>query len=230
MSKEISHVKRIFHYLPLFLLPAFSIPLAHAQYGFDIGVGFGAMQDKASSKNLDDSLAPCTIGSADPTCVATSKLNGFSMGISGNVMAWKHFGVGAEVNFQPGKSTYAPFPLDGVTVQSRMTLFDFNGVYQPVRTKKIALQLLGGVGAANLKFYTAGQTGAAIGASNFNQYFGSNNHFQVHGGVGVQFYLTEHVFLRPQFDIHYVPNLNQQFGSNLVTSETVWLGYTFGSQ
>lgn len=223
-------MKRIFHYLPLFLLPAFSIPLAHAQYGFDIGVGFGAMQDKASSKNLDDSLAPCTIGSADPTCVATGKLNGFSMGISGNVMAWKHFGVGAEVNFQPGKSTYAPFPLDGVTVQSRMTLFDFNGVYQPVRTKKVALQLIGGVGAANLKFYTAGQTGAAIGASSFNTYFGSNNHFQVHGGVGVQFYLTEHVFLRPQFDIHYVPNLNQQFGSNFVTSETVWLGYTFGSQ
>ena len=58
-------MKRIFHYLPLFLLPAFSIPLAHAQYGFDIGVGFGAMQDKASSKNLDDSLAPCTIGSAE---------------------------------------------------------------------------------------------------------------------------------------------------------------------
>ena len=73
MSKEISHVKRIFHYLPLFLLPAFSIPLAHAQYGFDIGVGFGAMQDKASSKNLDDSLAPCTIGSAEPTFLAPKK-------------------------------------------------------------------------------------------------------------------------------------------------------------
>ena len=51
----------------------------------------------------------------------------------------------------------------------------------------------------------------------------------MHGGVAVQFYLTDHVFLRPQFDIHYVPNLTQ-FGSNLVTSETLWLGYTFGSQ
>ena len=71
--------------------------------------------------------------------------------------------------------------------------------------------------------------GSAIGPSNVTQYFGSNNHFQVHGGVAVQFYLTDHVFLRPQFDIHYVPNLTQ-FGSNLVTSETLWLGYTFGSQ
>ena len=79
------------------------------------------------------------------------------------------------------------------------------------------------------RFYYAGLTGSAVGASNYSQYFGSDNHFQVHGGVGVQFYLTDHVFLRPQFDIHYVPNLNE-FGSNLITSETVWLGYTFGSQ
>jgi hypothetical protein len=89
--------------------------------------------------------------------------------------------------------------------------------------------LIGGVGGANIRFYEAGATGSAIGPSSFSQYFGSNNHFQVHGGVGVQFYLTEHVFLRPQFDVHYVPNLSQ-FGSNLITSETIWLGYTFGSQ
>jgi hypothetical protein len=225
-------VKRIFRYLPLFLLPAFFLPLAHAQYGFDIGLGFGALQDSASGNGLDynNYFAACTPGSADPTCVATSKLSGFDMGISGNVMAWKHFGVGAEVNFQPGKSSYISVPSLGLTVQSRMTLFDFNGVYQPVRTKKVAFQLIGGVGAANLRFYEAGQTGSAIGPSNYSQYFGSNNHFQVHGGVAVQFYLTDHVFLRPQFDIHYVPNLTDQYGRNIVTSETIWIGYTFGSQ
>jgi len=240
--KEISHVKRIFHYLPLFLLPAFFLPLAHAQYGFDIGIGFGALQDKASgngiegdetSANFFGSCAPGTTG--DPTCIATSKLSGLGMGVSGNVMAWKHFGFGAEAVFQPGKATYVSFPANSVTgqtplsIQSRTTLFDFNGIYQPVRTKKVAFQLIGGVGGANIRFYEAGATGSAIGPSSFSQYFGSNNHFQVHGGVGVQFYLTEHVFLRPQFDVHYVPNLSQ-FGSNLITSETIWLGYTFGSQ
>ena len=154
---------------------------------------------------------------------------------SGNVMAWKHFGVGAEVNFEPSKDTYVAFPAISytgqtpLTIQSRMTLFDANGIYQPVRTKKVAFQVSGGIGVANLRFYEAGQTGSAIGTSNYSQYFGSNNHFQVHAGVGVQFYLTDHIFLRPQFDIHYVPNLTQ-YGSNLVTSETVWLGYTFGGQ
>jgi hypothetical protein len=230
--KEISHVKRIFHYLPLFLLPAFSIPLAHAQYGFDVGVGFGTMQDKASGNGLDynNNLASCTVGSADPSCVATSSLSGFSMGVSGNVMAWKHFGIGGEVNFQPGKQNYLELPSSvGVNFQSRMILYDFDGIYQPVRTKKVAFQVIGGVGGASLRYYETGATGSAIGPSNVTQYFGSNNHFQVHGGVAVQFYLTDHVFLRPQFDIHYVPNLTQ-FGSNLVTSETLWLGYTFGSQ
>ncbi len=236
-------MKRIFHYLPLFLLPAFFHPLAHAQYGFDIGIGFGAMQDKASGNGIEGDetsatfLGPCTPNnSADPLCLATSSLSGLSMGVSGNVMAWKHFGIGAEVNFQPGKQTYVAFPavaLTGqtaLTIQSRMTLFDFDGIYQPVRTKKVAFQISAGVGGANLRFYEAGSTGSVIGPSNFSQYFGSNNHFQVHGGVGVQFYVTEHVFIRPQFDIHYVPNLTNQFGSNLVTSETVWVGYTFGSQ
>ena len=235
-------MKRIFHYLPLFLLPAFSISLAHAQYGFDIGLGFGAMQDKASGNGIEGDetspnfFGPCTPGTvSDPTCAAETKLSGFAMAVGGNVMAWKHFGIGAEVSFQPGKQTYANFPANPLTgqtassMQSRITLFDFNGVYQPVRTKKVAFQLVGGVGGANLQFYYAGLTGSAVGASNYSQYFGSDNHFQVHGGVGVQFYLTDHVFLRPQFDIHYVPNLTE-FGSNLITSETVWLGYTFGSQ
>jgi hypothetical protein len=223
-------VKRIFRYLPLFLLPAFFLPLAHAQYGFDIGVGFGAMQAKAASTGLDSStLASCTVAT-DSTCINTSKLNSVAMGISGNVMAWKHFGVGAEVNFQPSKSDYMnAMSSAGYTIQSRMTLFDANGIYQPIRTKKVAFQVSGGAGLANLRYYESASTGTAIGASNYSSYFGSNNHFQVHGGVGVQLYLTEHIFLRPQFDVHYVNNLTQ-FGSKFVTSETVWLGYTFGGQ
>jgi hypothetical protein len=233
-------VKRIFHYLPLFLLPAFFLPLAHAQYGFDVGIGFGGMQDKASGtgiegdSTLNNFLGSCVPGS-DATCLASNKLNALGMGISGNVMAWKHFGVGAEVNFEPSKDTYVAFPAISytgqtpLTIQSRLTLFDANGIYQPVRTKKVAFQVSGGIGVANIRFYEAGQTGSAIGQSNYSEYFGSNNHFQVHAGVGVQFYLTDHVFLRPQFDVHYVPNLTQ-YGSNLVTSETVWLGYTFGGQ
>jgi hypothetical protein len=51
----------------------------------------------------------------------------------------------------------------------------------------------------------------------------------VHGGVGVEIYITDHIFVRPQFDVHYVRNLSQ-FGSSVVTSETVWLGYNCGDR
>jgi hypothetical protein len=59
---------------------------------------------------------------------------------------------------------------------------------------------------------------------------GSSGHFQVHVGVGVQLYVTEHIFIRPQFDLHYVPGFTQQFGSNLVPAGMVWLGYSFGDR
>ena len=54
--------------------------------------------------------------------------------------------------------------------------------------------------------------------------------FQVHTGVGVQFFLTQHLFIRPQFDLHYVPNLTQQFGSNAVPEGKIWVGYSFGER
>jgi hypothetical protein len=66
--------------------------------------------------------------------------------------------------------------------------------------------------------------------SNFNQPVGNANHFQVHVGLGVQVFLTEHLFIRPQFDLHYVPNLTQQFASNAVPEGTIWLGYSFGER
>lgn len=149
-------------------------------------------------------------------------------------MLWKHFGVGADVSFQPAKQDYinlnasaAANGLSTLTLQSRMTLYDFNGIVQPYKGKKAALKLIGGIGGANLKFYEAGSSSSFIGSQNFSQYFQSSNHFQVHGGVGVQIYVTDHMFVRPQFDVHYVHNLNE-FGRNLVTQESVWVGYTFG--
>jgi hypothetical protein len=234
-------VKRICRYLPLLLASASCIPFAAAQSTFDFNMGFGAIQDKASTSGLDVNpvsgiFFSCAF-SADPTCIKTSSLNGFVLGFGGNLMLWKHFGVGANVSIQPGQQTYAVFQQQvvstqtpGISVKTRMTLYNFDGIYQPYKTKKVGLQLLGGIGGANLKFYEAqSSTDALAGSSNVSQYFESANHFQVHGGAGVQLYLTDKLFLRPEFDAYYVNNLNQ-FGSKLVTQEMVWVGYSFGGQ
>jgi hypothetical protein len=116
------------------------------------------------------------------------------------------------------------------TLQDRVTFYQFDATYQPYATKKAAFQIIGGVGGANTKFYVQqSSTGSVLGNSNFSQYAQSANHFQVHAGLGFQYYFSGNFFLRPEFDIHYVPNYIQ-FGSNLVTSECVWIGYSFGNR
>jgi len=162
------------------------------------------------------------------------------MGFGGDLMLWKklggQLGVGAEVGFQPAKENYinlnasaAASGLSSESIQSRMTLFDFNGIYEPVNNKKVTLKLEGGIGVANLKFYESGSSSSVLGSQSQSQYFQSANHFQVHGGVGVQIYVSGNFFIRPEFDVHYVRNLTQ-FGSNIVTAEMVWVGYSWGDR
>jgi hypothetical protein len=214
-----------------------SIQLASAQSAFDLNLGVGAVQDKAASGQVDQNLNQCTTGDLYGPCVSTPALSGATIGFGGDLMLWKKkFGVGAEVAIQPAKETYvnlnasaAAAGVNTLAVTSRMTLFDFNGIYQPVNTKKVAVKLEGGIGDANLKFYENASSSSVLGSQNSSQYFGSANHFQVHGGLGVQIYINDHIYIRPEFDVHYVRNLTQ-FGSNLVTSEMVWLGYSWGDR
>jgi hypothetical protein len=228
-------VKLFSRYLPLLFGPALFVQLAAAQSGFDVNIGFGGFHDKAASTGIDTlSLLSCT-PATDSTCASTPSLGGFALGIGANLMLWKSFGVGGEVNFQPGKQDYLALPVAGTglssdEIQSRTTFYDFNGIYQPLKTKRAALQLQAGIGGMNLKFYeNQSASNALTGNQNFSQFAGSSNHFQVHAGAGVQIYLTDHIFVRPQFDIHYVPNLSQ-FGSNVVVEGTAWVGYSFGDR
>ena len=44
----------------------------------------------------------------------------------------------------------------------------------------------------------------------------------------MKLYVKSSMFIKPQVDFHYVPNLNQQYGSNFVPQYTLSIGYTFG--
>jgi len=160
------------------------------------------------------------------------------MGFGGDLMLWKKLGVGADVSFQPSKQNYVDMSssaaangLSTLVLQTRVTLFDFDAIYQPVNTKKVGFKLRGGIGGANVKFYQSGSaTSSVIGSQNFTQYYASSNHFNMNGGAGVQIYLNDHVYLRPEIDIHYIPNMTQQFGSNIVLQGMVWIGYSWGDR
>ena len=220
-------VNRTCRYLPLLCLVLFHIPNARAQSSFDLNLGFGTARNSSiggiGNLNSLNPFATCSIGAADPNCVSGPKLGGFFLGFGGAVMATKRYGVGAEVNFKPGKDDYAG-------LQFRQTFWDLNGILSPVNEKKVMVQLQGGLGAAKTSFsYTQNCAGIAV-CSSQSQPVLNTNHFQIHAGVGVQIFISGHVFIRPQFDLHYVPNFTDQFGSNLAPAATLWLGYGFGDR
>ena len=223
-------MKRIYTYLPLVLLLAWA-PLARAQGSFDLALGFGTQHAKATGTGIDENtFEPCLPSSSDTTCQATPALGGLFMGFEGDAMLNKHIGFGGELNFQPSKGNYGP-------IQSRELFYDFNGLYAPINRKKVQFRIEAGVGGAH--FGTSYTSSSCVGSAVCQSQTvsaGSSSHFQVHVGAGVQFYVKDHFFIRPQFDFREVPGLSgtygsnsvYQYGSNQVIGFTVWVGYNFG--
>ncbi|HLI83144.1 MAG TPA: outer membrane beta-barrel protein [Bryobacteraceae bacterium] len=214
-------------YPALFLAAIFAIPPARAQSSFDLNVGFGSAWNKSNGQGFDsaqsiNAFGPCTPNSADPFCLKTPSLGGFFLGFGGDVMLTKRYGFGAEVSFQPGHPDYGPF-------QYRQTFYDFNGIYSPVNNKRVQVKIEGGIGGARTSF-AVNQT-SCIGAACATQAVptGINaNHFAIHVGVGVELFVTEHFFVRPEFDYRYVNGFTDQFNSTSVPAAMVWVGYSFG--
>jgi hypothetical protein len=203
--------------------------LASAQTSFDINVGGGSTWDSANGGGIDNAASAnafgsCTLGSGDSYCQSLPSLHGFFLGLGGDLMLTKHFGAGFETNFQPSRQSYGP-------LDSRQSFYDVNGIYAPVATKRAALLLEGGVGGARTSFSLteSGCVGTAV-CSTSTEPVGAANHFQVHAGVAVQIFLTSHIFIKPEFDFHYVPNLTNQFGGDAVPEGLVWVGYSFGER
>jgi len=141
-------------------------------------------------------------------------------------MITPHLGFNGEYSFRFAQSNYLNSNAAGtpVTINIRPSFYDFNAVYQPGSgDKRIVPVLEGGIGGAKLSFY-----GVESGVFSSSQLLGSSNHFQVHGAVGVKLYFKSDIFIKPQFDIHYVPHLTDQYGRNAVPEFTVSIGYTFG--
>jgi opacity protein-like surface antigen len=207
----------------------FGASLASAQTSFDVNVGFGSAWDSANGGGIDNAASlnafgSCTVGSGDPNCQSLPKLNGFFLGFGGDLMFNKHLGAGFEASLQPSQEGYGP-------LNSRQTFYDVNAIYAPVTTKRASLLLEGGIGGARTSFSLtqSGCVGTAV-CSTSTEPVGAANHFQVHVGVGVQIFLTEHIFIKPEFDLHYVPGLTNQFGSDAVPEGMLWVGYSFGER
>jgi hypothetical protein len=213
---------------------------ASAQTAFDVNLGFGSFHDKAAAATGIDSVTGSTCTSTDPNCIVTptNGMGGFFLGFGFDLMLKKSYGLGFSWDLTPARTNYEPTvqipAVDGggsYTAQYRQHFIDFDGIYAPVNNKKFVLKLIPGIGDA--------KTGISISESSCLtsttcqhqvQPFGSENHFDIKAGVAVQVFVTDHWYIQPEFDYHFVPNLNQQFNSNSVIGGMVRVGYSFGDR
>ena len=208
----------------------FCAAVVSAQTSVDANVGAGYAWNKSNNAGIDNAASAgnafgsCTPGSSDTFCQTTGSLNSVFMGFGGDVMFKKQFGFGAQVDFQPSKKDYGP-------LQFRQMFYDFDGVYAPITTKRAIVHLQAGIGGARTSFsYTqSGCVGTAVCSSSSSS-IGAATHLDTHFGVGVMLFVTDHIYVKPQFDLHYVPSFTNQFNSNLAPMAMFSIGYHSGDK
>jgi hypothetical protein len=188
---------------------------ASAQAGVDVFAGVGTTILDSSGQSID------TFNTGSP--FTTPRMGGTFGKFGGDFMVTPHFGLGAETDFRFSQGAYAG-------LNYRPLFYDFNGIWLPTahRLKRVVPELQAGLGGVNLKFYfPQSSCNSFTGCSSSNSFIDSSNHFQVHLEAGVRFYVTSHLFVRPQVDAHYVNNFFQ-FGSNWVPQYGASVGWSFG--
>lgn len=189
--------------------------LADAQSGPDVFFGIGTAMAPSSGQLID---------TYDTGFPYTAPRMGGTFGKAGaDLMITPSFGVGGEADFRFSQGSYA-----GLTY--RPTFYDFNAIWMPTahRFKRIVPEFQAGLGGMNIKFYAPNSyCDQFAGCSSSDYYLESSNHFQLHMEAGIRFYVTSHIFVRPQVDAHWVNNLFQ-FGSNWVPEYGASVGWSFG--
>jgi len=190
-----------------------------AYFGMGSAIDSAATSSGCPAKQIDD---PFNALGPPSSCVTAPTMGGIFGLFGADFMIKPHLGINFEYAGRFAQASY--LPTEGVNV--RPSFYDFNAVFQPTTgDKRIVPVLEGGIGGAKLSFY-----GVQTGVFSSSQLLGSSNHFQLHGGVGLKMYFKSDFFVKPQFDIHYVHNLTDQYGRNAVPEVTISVGYTFGRQ
>jgi hypothetical protein len=197
--------------LLLFVVLSFgTIKTAQAQSAaiyFDIGTTI----DKSNGQSMN------TFG--DANVYSAPKMTGLFGGIGGSFMLRPTIGFGAEYFARFSQGSY-----EGLNYRPKF--YDFNAVWMPIKSKYVAPEFQAGIGGVSLSFYLPPQCDAITGCSS-SSFLTSSRHFQTHLGIGVNFYMKNGVFIRPQADVHYVRNFSQ-FGSNWAPAYSIAIGYSFG--
>jgi len=196
----------VFAFLPL-------ANVASAQQA-DAMIGFGTIVATSTTNST------CSV--VTQNCVGR-ETGGLFPTLSGDVIFHRRIGFNFEASWRAKQG------LDNQGFNNaqfyRPILFDFNGDFQPRFGKKIGADLLGGIGWQDTRFY-------AFNNSSNCQIFGacytSTNHFLVHVGGGIRYYVYGHAFIRPEVHIYHILNNTDVYTNNNVIRVGASIGYTIG--
>lgn len=200
--------------IALFVLCGF----AAAQQG-DAYIGGGTLLSSSASSST---LIPGTnCGTNSQGGAICPEKGGTYLNLGADVIFKGRLGAAFDVNWKasqgafggPGGQPYRPL------------LFTFNGVYQPRLTKKVGLDLFGGIGWQSTRFYGYQPTSNCV---YFGACYTSSNHFLVDVGGGIRYYVWGHMFLRPEVRVFHILNNSDNFTSNNVFRVGASIGYTIG--
>jgi hypothetical protein len=185
---------------------------AYAQSRGEAYFALGTAQDGSTNQLVD------LLGTGN--YMLTQHMGGVFGTLGGGIMIKPTLGAGAEVSFRFTQGNYAGLGY-------RPIFYDFNGIWAPsVHTKRVQPEILAGFGGVSLRFY-GGTQYLNYYTGTYSNYAGSNKHFQLHAGLGLRVFIKPHLFVRPQIDYRWVPNLNLQFASDSVLAYSLAIGYSF---
>ncbi len=187
--------------------------------------GFIFLASLSQAQQADAMLGFGTIMSSGSTacgpnsCVIPEK-GGLYPTISADVIFHKRVGFNFEASWRARQGNYA-----GLGIPFRPILFDFNGVYQPHLSKKVGVDLMGGIGWQSTRFYGYQPTSNCVF---FGACYTSSNHFLVDVGGGIRYYVRGHIFVRPEAHFYHIVNNTSDFSSNNLVRVGASIGYTIG--
>lgn len=194
---------------------------ASAQQG-DAYIGGGTLLSSSPSSSARIGGSNCTANSSNTAAICPEK-GGTYLNLGADVIFKSRIGAAFDINWKASQGSFG-----GPTGQPyRPLLFTLNGVFQPRLTKKVGVDLFGGIGWQSTRFYSIQNTFSCF---NLGACYTSSNHFLVDVGGGIRYYFFGHAFIRPEARFFHIMNNTDNFTSGNVIRVGASIGYTIGPE
>lgn len=171
----------------------------------DFGFGVGTMNSES---------APNTPSLTQPP---VSLLGGAYPAFSGDVLFFKHYGIGGNIAWRASQAS------PNGAQPYRPILWDIDGMWVPPLGKYAAAEFSAGIGAESTRFYGQVNCNYFNGCTNYT----TSSHFLGQFGAGLKIYVHGGIYVKPEAHLYLINN-NVEYVSGHAVRYGGTIGYTFG--